>query len=78
MRVGCDKILDSPLEEDRCGVCAGDGSGCRAELFTARAVAAQSTSTSRLHLQWTKKFKIMFHYILSQVFYHLSAARGGS
>ena len=48
MRVGCDKILDSPLEEDRCGVCAGDGSGCRAELFTARAVATQSTSTTKL------------------------------
>ena len=28
MEVGCDKIMGSPLEEDECGVCAGDGSKC--------------------------------------------------
>jgi hypothetical protein len=26
--VGCDKILGSPVQEDRCGICAGDGSKC--------------------------------------------------
>ena len=26
--VGCDKILGSPLQEDACGICAGDGTKC--------------------------------------------------
>jgi hypothetical protein len=28
VQVGCDKILGSPVQEDRCGICAGDGSKC--------------------------------------------------
>ena len=28
VKVGCDKILNSPLQEDQCGICAGDGSKC--------------------------------------------------
>ncbi len=28
IEVGCDKILGSPVQEDRCGICAGDGSKC--------------------------------------------------
>ena len=28
IKVGCDRILDSPLSEDQCGICAGDGSKC--------------------------------------------------
>ena len=28
VEVGCDKILGSPVQEDRCGICAGDGSKC--------------------------------------------------
>ena len=31
VKVGCDKILDSPLKEDQCGICAGDGSKCRVQ-----------------------------------------------
>ena len=26
INVGCDRIIDSPLREDQCGICAGDGS----------------------------------------------------
>ena len=26
IEVGCDRIRDSPLREDHCGICAGDGS----------------------------------------------------
>ena len=28
IQVGCDRILNSPLSEDKCGICAGDGSKC--------------------------------------------------
>ena len=28
VKVGCDKILGSPLSEDQCGICAGDGTKC--------------------------------------------------
>lgn len=34
VEVGCDKILGSPLEEDQCGICAGDGSKCSARFLT--------------------------------------------
>ena len=34
MEVGCDKILGSPLEEDQCGICAGDGTKCITERET--------------------------------------------
>lgn len=27
--VGCDFVIDSGAEEDRCGVCRGDGSTCQ-------------------------------------------------
>ena len=36
MQVGCDRILDSPLEEDQCGICAGDGSKCATQINTVR------------------------------------------
>ena len=34
VEVGCDKILGSPLEEDQCGICAGDGTKCITERET--------------------------------------------
>ncbi len=29
LRLGCDRIVDSPMEEDQCGICGGDGSRCK-------------------------------------------------
>ena len=34
--VGCDRILGSPLQEDMCGICGGDGSKCAVQAHTAR------------------------------------------
>ena len=34
INVGCDKILNSPLTEDKCGICAGDGSKCSVQSKT--------------------------------------------
>ena len=36
INVGCDRILNSPLEEDRCGICAGDGSKCSVQERTVK------------------------------------------
>ena len=36
VEVGCDKILGSPLQEDQCGICAGDGTKCSSETQTIR------------------------------------------
>lgn len=32
IQVGCDRILDSPLQEDQCGICAGDGTKCSVQV----------------------------------------------
>ncbi|MGH0152242.1 UNVERIFIED_CONTAM: hypothetical protein FKN15_000748 [Acipenser sinensis] len=29
VKVGCDKVIDSPKQEDKCGVCGGDNSHCK-------------------------------------------------
>ena len=36
VEVGCDKILGSPLHEDECGICAGDGSKCSKQVFKSK------------------------------------------
>ena len=33
-QVGCDKIIGSPLKEDTCGICAGDGSKCVTQTYS--------------------------------------------
>ena len=42
VQVGCDRILDSPLVEDQCGICAGDGSKCSVQARNVRRVAASN------------------------------------
>ena len=34
INVGCDRILNSPLQEDQCGICAGDGTKCSVQTRT--------------------------------------------
>ena len=34
VQLGCDKILGSPVSEDDCGVCGGDGTKCRVKTKT--------------------------------------------
>ncbi|XP_062855706.1 A disintegrin and metalloproteinase with thrombospondin motifs 2-like [Trichomycterus rosablanca] len=32
-KVGCDNLVGSPLQDDNCGVCAGDGTRCKTHKF---------------------------------------------
>ena len=32
VQVGCDRILGSPMQEDVCGICGGDGTKCAIQV----------------------------------------------
>lgn len=32
-KVGCENVVGSPLQEDKCGVCGGDGTRCKTHRF---------------------------------------------
>jgi len=32
-KVGCDNVVGSALQEDKCGVCGGDGTKCKTHKF---------------------------------------------
>lgn len=43
-KVGCDSVVGSALQEDKCGVCGGDGTKCKTHKFNFTFVEKKGTS----------------------------------
>ncbi len=46
-KVGCDNVVGSALQEDKCGICGGDGTKCKTHKFNFTFV--EKKGTVRLH-----------------------------
>ena len=74
IKVGCDRIIDSPLKEDQCGICAGDGSKCSVQVRNVKRLASPSFTKvtflifkSQNILPFCKYFYVKFSQIFAKM-----------